>query len=239
MLLVGASVVGSLVPDLDIPESSASGFISPVNRRFIGWVLNALVLILAAYGLVNRNNTFIVSLVIPAVLLLLLGRASLVPKLLHIARHIWQGILIIGCIYMYIRTQELPTLLWASLLLIYFLSWHRGPSHTVILSAATAAVVGYSVNVFQGETLAVYAGMFFFLGACSHLAADFITNRGIPAPWWPLDAIIRAICRRRRKGILQDLRQRVHAPITFPTGAAWEALIWGGCLLVFITSLRR
>ena len=122
---VGAAIVGSLVPDLDHPNSKLSRDIAPIK---IG----------------SRRITFL----LVAVLLWYLTGIGQIPKETGIVLSIWIAV-------------------------VAFLK-HRGMTHSI---------VGLLLSYFAISFIDSSISLAFGVGYASHIAADMVTDRGVPLLW--------------------------------------------------------
>jgi inner membrane protein len=111
---------------------------------------------------------------------------------------------------------------------------HRGPTHTVEWCALLAWAVAHLASLAGAPPWwAATVGWLVFAGACSHLAADLVTEQGIPgtvllvilykvraAPWWA------------RTG-----RVRVPRWLAIRTGGAAEPIVAGVVVLAGLVTL--
>lgn len=68
--------------------------------------------------------------------------------------------------------------------LLFKTTGHRGATHSMLAIVLTTGATGYGVLQFDvAYTIAEAAAIGMFVGYLSHLAGDFVSNRGIPVFW--------------------------------------------------------
>lgn len=152
--IVGFSAVGSLLPDIDHPTSTAS---RKVPRALMGKALEIaapVIVILAA--------------------LWWLGAGDFVGQAIDAMRPL------VGVLLVFVAPAVLLT--GVSVILRAF-TGHRGVTHSLLF--AIAGTVGLSVWCASVGAPWWY-GLGLGWGWLTHLLADAMTKRGVPALWWPL-----------------------------------------------------
>lgn len=188
---LGAMIVGSIMPDMDLPNSSISNKITLVNLKMVKIFINIFLLFLSVSILFFVGNRYLMYGGIGLLLFFFLSYAKLARGILQIARRGIQILLISSLIIGYTVKGQMPLLLIALTLCCYVLSKHRGISHTLFLNGIAAFCAYYSLNYYGYDDFAMNVSTYFFIGTFVHVYLnDFFTNKGVPSPLYPLSTII-------------------------------------------------
>lgn len=183
----GLGIVGSLVPDMDIPESKASAAITMVSpgliRRLIRFV--AVGVLVAAATQYNNKPVFYALLGLFGVLFL--GQAGISRVLLHYIRLALQYLGAAALVYFGITTGVREYVFLGVAFLLYFVSPHRGMSHALPLNISSSFVV-YMLLEKVLPAGALVGAVAYLAGAVGHIYAnDFFTDSGVPHPLEPFN----------------------------------------------------
>lgn len=219
--LLGATIVGSIIPDLDIPESAASNKMISLGILIYKRIMELLLSIAFGYlcFILSSGFSFNVIYIIGIMALIYYGMSR---RLMRYVKRTIQFIIILILVYFFILTRQMPYILIAAILTLYIMSKHRGFSHTTIINLMATGVVYYTLCYYDYSEIALSASICFLIGTLTHLYLnDLLTNRGVPNPLYPLDVAFRFIF-----GKGSDLSiKRIKLPITFSTGGPIEIVV--------------
>lgn len=244
-IAVGAVIAGAVAPDLDIPNSYASSKMTLVNIKIVKAIMNLVLVLAAVLVLFNARNQYVLYGGLGLILFTLITYSSLSRKILSIARTVIQYGFVAFLAYMFFKTGQIPYICLSIVLLLYISSKHRGLSHTVVLSLAAACTIYYSLMYWGKDSFAFTTAGYFLLGVFTHIYFnDFLTNRGVPNPLYPLLVPVKLIALAVKKGkinshvIKESFKiDKIRFLVTFETGGFIELVISFISIVIIIVCL--
>jgi len=244
LISLGAILTGSIVPDLDQPGSTAGSKITLVNMKMVKLFVNLFLLIFGVLIVIFSGNKYSLYCGGAILVFLLLSYKALTNKILHMLRRLVQIIIISALIFTYGLRHEFQFLFFAVILTCYFFSKHRGLSHTLILSIVSSICI-YEAFVSYGYTMyGYYAAAYFFIGCFLHIfVSDYLTDKGVPNPLYPILNILKLPFNFVKYGLTKKAFKesfkitRVKFFFTFNTGSTAEVVFSLGCVAITIFSL--
>jgi|GEM_PF-5668936 len=221
LCFIGAAIVGAIVPDLDIPESTASNRMTSLGVLIYKRIIEVLLCLAFGYFCMMASKGLSINLiyVVGVIALLYYGMSR---RVMHYVKLVIQFLIVLILLYFFITTKQAPYILIAAILTMYIISKHRGFSHTSIINLFADGVVYYSLYYYGYSQIAMTASICFLVGTFTHLYLnDLLTNKGVPNPLYPFDAIVKFIL---GKGLDLSVR-KIKLPVTFSTGGGIEIVI--------------
>ncbi len=245
-IIAGAALIGAIAADTDIPESTASNKMTFLGTTLFKNIINMLLVLAVAFVVVTSKSKYVMIGGLIFVGVIALAYYSMSRKILYYVKLTIQYGIVIGLIYMFFRTKDMPFLYIAITLFLYIVSTHRGISHTLILNVFASWTVYYSFNYYnQVKLYSTVAAVSYLAGALTHLYLnDLITNKGIPNPLYPLDAIISIVLKIVRgefkfKSLKVFIKpNRITLPVTFTTGGMVEEVVSLIAIAIIIINLN-
>lgn len=246
LVTIGAAAAGAITPDLDIPESSASSKIAPVNQRHAEMLINIVMAVVIVLVMIYSKYTAAIYLGAVILALISINSSKIISKLVHYLRLAMQYALAVLLAYLYIRSNQTPYLLASITLFLYVISKHRGISHTPALNIWTACVIFFSLCYYGHSTYALPVAGYFLLGTFVHIYAnDLLTDRGVPNPLYPLTIPLKLIALGVQNGGLsievlhKSLKPGlIRLPFGFQTDGPIEDIVSGIMIVIIILCIK-
>lgn len=245
-IALGALILGSVFPDMDLPNSTVSNKMTLVNLKMAKVIINVFLLIFSSLIIMFSGNKYIMYGGCGVLLVSFLSYGKIARGLLQLLRRIIQIGAIVALIFGFIVKGETPLLLCGLILAAYVFSKHRGLSHTLLLNAVTAYVIAFSFIYYGFYNYSIVAGTFFFLGTFMHVFFnDFLTTKGIPSPLYPIDALISLpFCIAEKGFTMKSLKEafkikRIKFIFTIETGGTGEIILSIVCIGIILFTLIK
>lgn len=246
LISLGAILTGALMPDLDMPGSTAGSKVSVINMKMVKIIVNIALLFLGVSIVVFSGNIYTLYGGLAVLLFSILSYKFITNKLLYILRRIVQIVIIAVLLTLYFIRHEEPLAFCAVVLACYFFSKHRGLSHTLTLSMISSFCVYTAFNYYGFERYSYYAAAYFFAGCFLHIYVnDFITDRGVPNLLYPLTGICTLPVYFKKWGFSTKAFKesfkisRIKFLFTMDTGATGEVIFSMMCIAVIIFGFIR